>query len=592
MTFVPVRAATVLVECESFKDLGGWGLDQQFMDIMGSPYIIAHGLGKPVKDAETAVSFPETGEYRVWVRTRDWVGTWKTPETPEALRASGTPGEFQLIVDGKPLPVTFGKEGAGWHWQDGGKVTVDKKAVTVALHDLQGFDGRCDAVFFTKDEKLVPPNAGKEMAEFRRKILGQPDKPEDGGEFDLVVAGGGIAGTCTALSAARLGLKVALIQDRPVLGGNNSSEIRVWLGGEVNKPPYPRIGDIVKELEPQKRAHPGTAEMYEDEKRIALVKAETNITLFLDYRANEVQVESGVIKAVVAQNTRTGARIRLAGMLFADCTGDATVGFLAGAEQETTSKGHMGPSNLWSVKDSGAPSPFPKCPWALDLDGKPFPGKEKNSAQWSKPGLNSLGQWFWECGFDWDPIVDREKMRDWNLRAMFGAWDVLKNKDKMYPNHELAWAAFISGPRESRRLLGDVVLSREDLVSGKKWDDGCFPCTWSVDLHSPNPSYQKGFEGNEFISRATHDAFPRPYWAPYRCLYSRNISNLFMAGRDISVTHDALGTVRVMRTCGAMGEIVGMAASICKKHNVTPRDVYKKHLDELKQLMSSGAVKR
>ncbi|MDD4869373.1 MAG: FAD-dependent oxidoreductase [Kiritimatiellae bacterium] len=584
-------STSVLIEAESFQDPGGWGLDQQFMDQMGSPYLLAHGLGNPVKDAVTTVKFPETGEYKVWVRTKDWVGQWKTPDTPEVLKAKGTPGEFQIIVNGKTLPAIFGNEGAEWHWQDGGKITISGKKASLALHDLTGFDGRCEAILFTTDEKLVPPNTGKEMAEFRRQLLGLPGKPQNAGKFDLVVVGGGIAGTCAALSAARLGLTVALIQDRPVLGGNNSSEVRVWLSGEVNKEPYPRIGDIVKELDQKRRGHPGTGDMYEDEKKLSLVKSEKKIKLFIDFRANEVQVDSGGIKTVVAQNTRTGRKMSFKGKFFADCTGDAIIGVLAGADHETRMKDHMGPSNLWNAKDTGSPVTFPRCPWALDLSTKPFPGRGQGSAQWSKKGVDSLGRWFWETGFDWDPIKDREKMRDWNMRAMFGAWDALKNVDKLYPNHVLEWSAYISGPRESRQILGDVILNREDLVNSRKWDDGCFPCTWSIDLHTPHLAYQKGFEGNEFISQCTGDKFPRPYWAPYRCLYSRNIPNLFMAGRDISVTHDALGVVRVMRTCGAMGEIVGMAASLCKKHSATPRDVYQKYLEELKQLMAKGTGK-
>ena len=456
---------------------------------------------------------------------------------------------------------------------------------------MTGFDGRCDAILFTRDDELVPPNAGREMSEFRTRLLGLPEKPEEAGAFDLVVTGGGIAGTCAALAAARLGLQVALIQDRPVLGGNNSSEVRVWMGGEINQPPYPRVGDIVRELDQKRRAHPGTAEMYEDDKKLALVGSEKNIKLFLDFRANEVQAECGSIRAVIARNTRTGAKMRFAGRWFADCTGDAVIGVLAGADHETREKDHMGPSNLWSVRDAGSASAFPRCPWALDLSRSPFPGRGAGSAQWAKKGMDSLGKWFWETGFNWDPIHDREKMRDWNLRAMFGAWDVLKNVDRLYPNHVLEWSAYISGLRESRQLLGDVILARDDLASGRKWDDGCFPCTWSIDIHTPHPAYQKGFEGNEFISQASGDKFPRPYWAPYRCLYSRNVSNLFMAGRDISVTHEALGPVRVMRTCGAMGEVVGMAASLCRKHNAMPRDIYQKHLDELGQLMSVGVGK-
>jgi hypothetical protein len=179
-------------------------------------------------------------------------------------------------------------------------------------------------------------------------------------------------------------------------------------------------------------------------------------------------------------------------------------------------------------------------------------------------------------------------MRDQNLRAMYGAWDTLKNVDKLYPTYKLNWAAFIAGKRESRRLLGDVVLTVEAFRTNEVFADACFPCTWTIDLHTPDPAFVKGQEGAEFISKATHGKYQTPYWAPYRCLYSRNVSNLFMAGRDISVTHEALGPVRVMRTCGCMGEVVGMAASLCKQHDCLPRAVYQQHLDELKQLLTQG----
>jgi hypothetical protein len=134
-----------------------------------------------------------------------------------------------------------------------------------------------------------------------------------------------------------------------------------------------------------------------------------------------------------------------------------------------------------------------------------------------------------------------------------------------------------------------VVLTGDDFRTNSVFADACFPCTWTIDLHTPDPAFGKGHEGVEFISKATFGKYQTPYWAPYRCLYSRNVTNLFMAGRDISVTHEALGPVRVMRTCGCMGEIVGMAAALCKQHDCTPRAVYEQHLDELKQLMERGA---
>ena len=583
------------------------------MDQMGSPYLLAHGLGVPVKDAVTSAKFTKPGTYRVWVRTRNWVAPWKAP---------GAPGRFQLLLNGKPLGETFGTEGAEWHWQDGGNVEVGAQA-TVALHDLTGFEGRCDAVLFCRDTAFVPPNESSALARFRRRALGLPQEPEGGGEFDLVVVGGGIAGTCAALSAARNGLRVALVQDRPVLGGNGSSEVRVWPEGNTCQEPYPRIGDIVEELVPKKRPGTGNAKngaIYEDQRKLDLVLAEPRITLLTEQHVYAAAARDGRIQYVDAQHIRTARRVRLRAKLFADCTGDAAVGFLAGADYEYSRDEHQGASNLWNLMDTADPAqmlkceckdkdaisisvqegkvaaPFPRCPWALDLADKPFPGRKNFKGQWADNPLANLGGWFWETGFQMDMIDDIERIRDQNFRAMYGAWDALKNVDHLFPNHRLAWAAFIAGKRESRRLLGDVVLSADDFRQGREFPDGAFPCSWSIDVHSPHPDYQAGLKGQEFISAATSGAgfsYKGPYWAPYRALYSRNITNLFMAGRDISVTRDGLGPVRVMKTCGMMGEIVGKAAWICVHHQTTPRGVYERQLPLLKELMSRpGALRR
>ena len=604
----------LFLEAEGFDDLGGWGLDQQSMDQMGSPYLLAHGLGIPVPDAVAKVTFPSAGAYRVWVRTKDWVAPWNAP---------GAPGRFQLMINGRPLPETFGTQGAAWHWHDGGVITVPDEA-TVALHDLTGFEGRCEAVLFCKDANFRPTDDVAALTAFRQRLLGLPVVPDDGGEYDLVVVGGGLAGMCTALSAARQGLRVALVQDRPVLGGNGSSEVRVWPEGLIQQEPFPCIGDIVKEILPpidKNGVMNGLgADFFDDARKLDVVQREPRITLLTNHRAMEVETQGDSIRSVVTQSTLTARRQRLRARLFADCTGDGKVGYLAGADYEyRLDEPLMGSSNLFSLLDAAdmqqvlaceckdkaalavsceagkTQQPFPRCPWALDLSDKPFPGR----AKFSKNGKNDLSrferQWYWESGFDKDQIEDIELIRDHNLRAMYGAWDALKNVDGLYPNHRLGWAAFIAGKRESRRLLGDVVLDGEDFMQGRRFPDPAFPCSWRIDLHFPKEDYQEGFEGSEFVSDCTRGdkyQYQGVYWAPYRCLFSRNIENLFMAGRDISVTKTGLGPVRVMRTCGMMGEIVGKAAAICVRENTSPRGVYKNHLPRLHALMQQPGATR
>ena len=599
---------SLLVEAESFENLGGWVVDQQSMDQMGSPYLLAHGLGRPVDDATTTVVLPTAGRYRVWVRTRDWVAPWG---------ASGAPGRLQVLIDGKPLAVVFGTEGSEWHWQDGGIVEVAQEQPSVALHDLTGFDGRCDAILFTSDLEGCPPDLGQPLADLRRR----PDAPEDVGEFDLVVAGGGIAGICAAVSAARLGLAVALIHDRPVLGGNNSSEVRVGLSGKIHQEPYPRLGDLVEEIGPighhdfqEARQHPnrpgsqrvlamdpikevhnaGPSSNYEDDKKLRVVEAEPTLRLFLNSHVVRVEKAGDEIVAVIARDVRTGRERRFRCRLVADCTGDATLGALAGADYrvgrearsetgealapETADSLVMGTSVQWFATEHDEPFPFSDCPWALQFD-------ETTCQRTTK------GDWNWETGMDLDQIEDFERVRDHALRVVYGNWAFLRNQSRDradFANHQLEWVACIGGKRESRRLLGDVILQQQDLEEAKPYPDACVTTTWGIDLHYPSPENTRHFPGQEFRSIAKTQRI-EPYPIPFRCLYSRNIPNLLMAGRNISVTHVALGTIRVQKTTGMMGEVVGMAASVCRKHEVLPKDVASEHFEELAALMRIGS---
>ena len=563
-----LQADKFLIETESFSDHGGWKLDTQFIREMGSHYLLAHGLGTPVEDATTSIEVNEGGSYQLFARTKDWVARWG---------AKGQPGRFQIIVNGNPVKASFGTQGAEWNWQAGGPIALKKGTNTLALRDLTGFNGRCDAIYLTLS-KEVPPNDSEILANWRRELLGISEKPIEK-KYDLVVIGGGYSGIGAAISGARMGCKVALIQDRPVLGGNGSSEVRVWAKGNIRRGKYPRIGEIIEEICDHAKKSPGTYEEFEDAKKETIVRAEENIDLQLYHHAFKVEKQSSKISAVHAFDVRTGQVTRFSGPLFVDATGHGTIGFLAGADHSMTPKGRMGMSNMWAWANDENEVLYPETPWALDLEMMDFPYPRRFH-----------GEWFWESGYDKDPLSDAEGIRDWNLRAVFGAFNAMKNRDgaKDHKNAKLTWVAYVGGPRESRRLLGDVILTEKDIVSKRDFTDGCVPSTWSIDLHYPKKQYAQKFPDNPFIAYAVHGkGVDRSYGypIPYRCFYSRNIENLFMAGRCISVTHEALGTVRVMKTCGMMGEVVGRAASICIQRDCLPRDVYESHLEDLIELI-------
>ncbi|MEM7697997.1 MAG: FAD-dependent oxidoreductase, partial [Verrucomicrobiota bacterium] len=270
-------AADILIEAESFEDRGGWKLDTQFIEIMGSPYLLAHGLGNPVEDASTTIEVSEAGTYHVWVRTKNWIEKFD-----EHANTDTAPGTFKLAVGGTELEPTFGISGKDWAWHEGGTIDLTEGQTSLALRDLTGFGGRCDAILLTTRADYTPDNSSEILPAWRRTLMGLSEEPIDEGSFDVVFVGGGYGGMCGAISAARMGLKVALIQNRPVLGGNGSSEIRVWAKG--NTPPglYP-IGDIVREVEDHAKASPGTAEEFGDEKKHRIVSAEANISLFLNH---------------------------------------------------------------------------------------------------------------------------------------------------------------------------------------------------------------------------------------------------------------------------------------------------------------------
>ena len=237
----------------------------------------------------------------------------------------------------------------------------------------------------------------------------------------------------------------------------------------------------------------------------------------------------------------------------------------------------MGSSVQWYSEDNKKPCGFPEFEYGVKFN-------DQNAEK------VMMGEWTWETGMNYNQITDFERIRDYGMLVVYSNWSFLKNHMKentQYRNRKLGWVAYVAGKRESRRLMGDYILKQDDIDKNVQHEDASFTTTWSIDLHWQDPVNEKNFPGNAFKAVTNHNVIHH-YAVPYRCLYSRNVDNLFMAGRNISVTHVALGTVRVMRTTGMMGEVVGMAASICKDHATTPRGVYHHYLPELKELMKKG----
>lgn len=600
---------SVMALATRFNDKGDWTLEQQFVLQMGSSYLMAHGLGTPLaKDAKTEINIPEDGDYRLWVRTKNWTAFWSEGKTP---------GIFQVLVDGKADPSEFGigktpldvksgidfpddidtsrearAERAQWYWQKGETYHLTKGSHSIALHDLMGLDGRCDAIILTSTDD-VPGDSLEDYRALREALLG-PGKPEDKGNYDLVVIGAGMSGLCAAIAAARLGLKVALVQDRYILGGNNSSEVRVGLGGQINMPPYPSLGYILNEIGPDRIGNARGAHHYQDWKKWDVIAAEPNISLFAGYTVVNAEMKDVKIVAVTAVEATNQNLIRISGNLFSDCTGDANLAVMAGAATmmgrearsefgetlapEKADDFTMGVSIEWYCEDWNTPCSFPdSVDWGLKLDEDTVEPVHR-------------ANWYWEVGMRDDQIADAEKIRDYGMYVAYSTFSYCKNrlaKKEDWECTHLTWVSHVSGKRESRRIVGDLILREQDLTRPIPYEDGTCTTTWRIDQHYPMEKNSADYPGEEWMSYGKLMPID-PYAIPYRCLYSRDVPNLFMAGRDISVTHVALGSVRVMRTCAMMGEVVGMAAAVCCRRGSMPRDVYTTWFQDLVELMKKG----
>ena len=552
VAFLVVFAAGTLLSAridiypQSF-DTGGWKLDVQFMDVMGSPYLLAHGCGIRVIDAKAVADIPETGRWRVWVRSRKWV--------------DGA-GAFKVSVGGRTLDRTFGVSQTKWDWEDGGEVELDKGSMQIVIEDMDGFDGRCAGIVLTNDG--TKPNGALMLDS---AIVSETI------DADFVVVGGGVPGTCAALAAARRGLKVALVQDRPVLGGNASSEIRVWSAGEAKYP-------LVREVRGWFLNHDANMAL-SDAHRMRIVQDEKTLSLHLCHRMFAAEVDAGRIVAVKALDWRHNRIVRFRAPLFCDATGDGWLGYYAGAdwrmgreakfeygEPSAPEKkdGHtLGASLMWTSAQANTDIPF-SAPWA------------ESHAQ----GVSAIrGEWNWEYGIRRDIIAEGEAIRDRLFLAIYGAFSLAK-KDASNSRLVLDNLPFLLGKRESRRLMGDWVYSEKDVTEKRQFEDSIAAGSWSIDLH-----YDDCKQGVDFLTTCRQPHYGR-YWIPYRSIYSRNIGNLFMAGRCFSCTHVGLGGPRVINTLAQLGCAAGEAAALCKMREMLPRDIWRQGLVRELQCMLGG----
>ncbi len=411
---------------------------------------------------------------------------------------------------------------------------------------------------------------------------------------DLCVVGGGMAGIAAAVAAARGGSSVILMQERPMLGGNASSEIRMWVcgaDGENN-----RETGIIEEISLLNlKYNPEKKYPIWDSLLLSFVEREENITLLLNCTCHDCLCKDGKILSVTGWQMTTQQRHIVEAKYFADCSGDSILGVLSGAEYrfgreaaeefgekistETADSKTMGNSCLIQARyDPDRRSKF-LLPYGIRR-------LTEEEISLRRPKMEDPYENFWylELGGNKNTVDDAESIRKELISLALGMWDYVKNSGEVdnADNWHLEFLGMLSGKRESRRLIGDCILTQGDVLSGGKFDDVVAYGGWGLDDHHPDGFYHKG-------NPNTWGRTPSPYGIPYRALYSKNIENLFFAGRNISTTHAALSSTRVMATCSLLGQAVGTAADIAREFSLTPRGVYEEKIGLLQQrLMENG----
>lgn len=435
-------------------------------------------------------------------------------------------------------------------------------------------------------------------------------------EYDVVVIGGGMSGICAALAAARHGARTALVHDRHVLGGNASSEIRMHICGaseNLAKPDLEESGILHEIMLDNKSRNDYYNFSIWDMVLFSTVKRQKNLTVYLSTAMESCEMgEGSTIRSIDAYQLTTEKHWKISGKVFIDCTGNATLGYYAEAEFRTGSEGRdefgepdapgqpnkerMGNTLLFKAVDRGHPVAFKKPDFARTfteeelkyrthsaVHGAQIKGEvDKAYVRMTSFSTSSVdyGYWWIELPGETDDIIDEyEQIRDELVSCIYGIWDHLKNGgDHGAENYDLEWVGMLPGSREGRRLIGDYILNENDILSNRQFEDAVAYGGWPMDIHTAKGLY----DFDELPSRVI--SFDGAYTIPYRSYYSKNISNLMMAGRDISASKMAMGSTRVMGTCAVGGQAVGTAAALCIKYDCDPRGA-QEHMRELQQML-------
>ena len=587
------KLPNMLIEAEDFADYGGWALDSQFESVMGSPYLLAHGLGKPVADATTTVEVGVAGEYAIFVRAKDWV-------------PGHAPGRFNLLINDLPLEREFGANGQDWNWENAGKIHLQEGLLKLTLRDLTGFEGRCDAIYFSGDGIAPPNQIDSSSREWRKTLRGLPVDPVDSGAYEIVVVGGGISGCAAALAAVRHGHSVALIHDRPVLGGNASTEIGLMPRGTQ--------GAVLKEI--SERKENGDLKAFD-------ILLNEGVAVFLEQRVFSAETENSKITFVDTVSSRGGAERRIFGDIFIDTSGVAVLAAFSGAETmfgreargefnegyapEESDDMHHGNTLFFRTKMAEEPVSFPDVPWAIEVSkdyanlsgqlirpGKengpgPRAGENPDTPAFRFGGSNDAlpATHFWEYGQWLDPYTSGELVRDYLMRALYGTLSNVKNMDKQaYANLEFDWMAFVAAQGEFKRYKGDYILTENDITSHRHFDDDLIGNDGSFCIHCAYPEGEGkyDFRLKDWI---WDNRDGQSYTIPFRCLYSCNVDNLLMAGKHISVTHVAASATKLMGNGAQHGVATAAAAHLCLTLEKSPKRLYQENLTDLKALVKA-----